>query len=451
MTVAIAIPEAGKVRGPGIKVVPVLMHWAWSPLGLMLLLPLPALVAALTVPDSYYTELWGQPVFITGDIKLLAVVYASVILGAFAVLHPLISTSSEITFSPEQVRWVVISTRILAAVTFAAYGAWLLIGVSRGMDFAIIADLLRGESSAPYRLKEFYLDPVSGVTTWAQLGILVGPLAILRSKLTSMKASPLVIALVLMAAARAVLFSERLAVLEVVVSAGLAWLIFRSKPPFFFKNAAAVVLSYVTLWVGLVVFFGVFEYTRSWLHYYASRFDGGLADFAWQRLLGYYATAFNNAALQGQVAQSDLTIAYILQGDLYRTLLGPAAEDANRFANSLQSLSNPEFSNVSGLLVPSNAFGATGGLVFWIIVAAVIGIVVVLASRGHLIAILTYSTLGIGILEVDRLFYYGTSRYLAAVIALVVLGVTWAIVSRRANEQRLRDREVGSRQDAYSG
>lgn len=450
MTVTASVPElAPPQRGLGTTVVPILLHWAWSPLGLMLLLPLPALIAALTVPDSYYTELWGQPVFITGDIKLLAVVYIAVIFGVFAVLHPLMSSSGEIHFSPDQVRWVVVATRVLATITFAAYGAWLLIGISRGMDLAIIGDLLRGDSSAPYRLKEYYLDPVSGVTTWAQLGIVVGPLAILRGKLTSIKASPLIIALVITSAARAVLFSERLAVLEVVVSAGIAWLIFRTKPPFFFRNAAAVVLSYVTLWVSLVVFFGVFEYTRSWLHYYASRFDGGVADFAWQRLLGYYATAFNNAALQGQVAQSDFTIAYILQGELYRTLLGPAAEEANRFASSLQSLSNPEFSNVSGLLVPSNAFGSIGGLGFWIIVAAIIGAVAVLASRGRLIAILAYCTIGIGILEVDRLFYYGTSRYLAAIIALVVLGITWVVVSRRGTEQQHRDGAL--RQDAHPG
>ena len=448
-TLAPAPTLDARVLEPGTKVVPILMHWAWSPVGMMLLLPFPALIVALTVPDSSYLQLWGQPVFVTLDVKILAILSATVIFGVFVALHPLIRSSGQLTFTPQQVRWVVVATKVLATVTFASYGAWLLIGVIRGMDVSIVLALLNGESSAPYRLKEFYLDPVSGVTTWAQLGILVGPLAILRSRLTSQSAAPLVIALVLTAGARAILFSERLAVLEVLVAAGLAWLVFREKPPFFFKNAAAVVLSYVTLWISLVVFFGVFEYTRSWLHYYAGRFDGGIADFAWQRLVGYYATAINNAALQGQVDQSGLTLAYILQGDLYRTLLGPAAEEANRFANSLQSLSNPEFSNVSGLLVPSNAFGTPGGIWFWIFVAAAIGIVAIVASRGRLIAILTYCTVGIGILEVDRLFYYGTSRYLAVIVALVVLTVTWFLVSRnRSIDERHRARGVETREEA---
>ena len=433
-----------------VTVIPVLMHWAWSPLGLLLLLPLPALVAALTVPDDSYMMLWGQPMFVTGDIKLLAILYSAVILGTFVALHPLLSRSSELRVTGAQVRWVEISTVALAWITFAAYTAWLAFGIARGMDLGTIADLLEGESSAPYRLKAFYLEPVSGVTTWAQLGILVGPLAVLRSKLTGRSAWPLVLALLLASAARALLFSERLAVLEVVVSVGLAWLILRREPPFFFKNAFAVVLTYVSLWLSLVVFFGIFEYTRSWLHYYASRFDGGIADFAWQRLLGYYATAINNAALQSQVAESDVNIAYLFQGDLYTSLLGPAAVEANRFAASLQSLSNPEFNNVSGLLVPNTAFGGLGGLVFWVFIAAAISIVAIVASRGRLMAILTYCSLGIGILEVDRLFYYGTSRYLAVIIALIVLTLTYVYASRGSSERRIR-RRILSATDPSTG
>ncbi len=448
ITAGMSAPLGSRHDSASAVVVPVLMHWAWSPLGLLLLLPLPALAAALTVPDDSYMMLWGQPMFVTGDIKLLAILYSAVILGTFVALHPLLSRSSELRVTKAQVRWVEIATMVLAWVTFAAYAAWLAFGIARGMDLAIIADLLEGESSAPYRLKAFYLEPVSGVTTWAQLGILVGPLALLRSKLTGKSAWPLVLALLGAAALRALLFSERLAVLEVLVSVGLAWLILRKEPPFFFKNAVAVVLTYVSLWVGLVVFFGVFEYTRSWLHYYASRFDGGIADFAWQRLLGYYATAINNAALQSQVAESDTNIAYLFQGDLYSSLLGPAAVEANRFANSLQSLSNPEFNNVSGLLVPNTAFGGLGGLVFWVFIAAAISIVAIVASRGRLMAILTYCSVGIGILEVDRLFYYGTSRYLAVIIALVVLTLTYVHASRGTGERRIRRRASPERSDA---
>ena len=459
MSTATKAPPAGTVEPaasprpelPSVTVIPVLMHWAWSPLGLLLLLPLPALAAALTVPDDSYMMLWGQPAFVTGDIKLLAVLYSAVILGTFVALHPLLTRSSELRVTSGQVRWVEIATTVLAWITFAAYAAWLAFGIARGMDLAIIGDLLEGESSAPYRLKAFYLEPVSGVTTWAQLGILVGPLAILRSKLTGKSSWPLVLGLLGVAAARAILFSERLAVLEVLVSVTLAWLILRKEPPFLFKNAFTVVLTYLSLWVGLVVFFGIFEYTRSWLHYYASRFDGGIADFAWQRLLGYYATAINNAALQSQVAESDLNVAYLFQGDLYSTLLGPAAVEANRFANSLQSLSNPEFNNVSGLLVPNTAFGGLGGLIFWVFIAAAISIVGIVASRGRLMAILTYCSLGIGILEVDRLFYYGTSRYLAVIIALVVLTLTYVYASRGSSERRIRRRILDAPDRAAHG
>ncbi|MDH6180224.1 positive regulator of sigma E activity [Microbacteriaceae bacterium SG_E_30_P1] len=423
---------------PSTTTVPILLHWAWSPVGLMLLLPLPALVAALTVPDDYYVNLWGQPLFVTADIKLQALLYSAVILGVFVSLQPLIRRSGQLSFSPAQVQWVVVATTVLAWITFASYTAWLVIGIARGMDLGIIIDLVEGEASAPYRLKEFYLDPVSGVTTWTQLAIVVGPLAVLRGKLTGRSPVPLVVALLVVAAARALLFSERLALLEVFVSVAIAWLVFRDKPPFFFRSTSAVLLSYASLWVGLIVFFGVFEYTRSWLHYYAGRFDGGIVDFAWQRLLGYYATAINNAALQGQIADSDFSFAFLLQGDLYATLLGPAGEDASRFATSLQTLSNPEFSNVSGLLVPGNALGSLGGLVFWVISAAVIGIVAILASRGKLLAILAYCTVGIGVLEIVRLFYYGTSRYLAVVICLLALALTYFIVTRaHAQETRI--------------
>jgi hypothetical protein len=118
--------------------------------------------------------------------------------------------------------------------------------------------------------------------------------------------------------------------------------------------------------------------------------------------------------------------------------------EANRFSNSLQSLSNPEFNNVSGLLVPNTAFGGVGGLVFWVFIAAAISIVAIVASRGRLMAILTYCSLGFGILEVDRLFYYGTSRYLAVIIALVLLTLTYLYASRGSHERRIRRRILAS-------
>src|SRR4051794_25873864 len=96
MSIATKVPAVSQAPAPSshaddaaVTVIPVLMHWAWSPLGLLILLPLPALFAALTVPDDSYLMLWGQPMFVTGDIKLLAILYSAVILGTFVALHPL--------------------------------------------------------------------------------------------------------------------------------------------------------------------------------------------------------------------------------------------------------------------------------------------------------------------------------------------------------------------------
>lgn len=414
----------GKGRTP--VEVPVTMHWLWSPLGLLLILPAPALVGSLLLPPDSYVSLFGQPQFLASGHRTIAIFYFGLMVSVAAFGVPMSKDSrSAVRLDVAAQQWLDRMVRVLTGITITAYLAWLLIALARGLNSAVVVGLLRGDPGTMYELRNEYFLPVGGITTWTQVAAVAAPLAVLRSRAGIRRARVVLFWLVSLAFARALLNSERLALLEVVVSAGLAFAILRPQAPSLLRHVPVALSIFVAMWAGLFGLFAGFEFFRSWNTQGADSHLGFWA-YAGTLLLGYYATALNLGAFDSTLLQGQTWPGYLFDGDIYGTFLG-----APPTAGAQQWYGLETFTNRSGLLTPANAFGVVGGAVLVIGVSATLVILARAARSGGLAGFTGYCAFGIGLLEVVRIFYFGSSRILPVALMLGAVAASWFLSSRK--------------------
>lgn len=400
------------------------LHWAWSPLSLVLLLPLPALTFALIVPESSFPK-WGPPFFLTEELKVLALINLAIVIFIFSIGRNRSQVIRSFTYSKKTVDRIGRATSLIASITFLAYGAWAVSGLTRGLTLSVLFNALAGSNGAIWALKTNILEPISGVTTWTQLGILLGPLALIRWRLSGQNPLPLLVGLIVATLLRAVFFSERLALVEVVIASTITFLMTSPIIPRFLSTPARVGGLWILGIFSYLVFFAVTELVRSWT-FYSAVSSVSVFEFAVDRALAYYATAVNNGALFIESNGFGWDPLALLQGNFgflgVQELLNAAGgSSGERFSNMLWNYSDPEFSNVSSLLITYSALGILGSWVLWTLIS--IGIVKNnrLISMGSIPALLTYSFLSIGLLEIVRLFYFGQSRTVPVLVTLIAL------------------------------
>lgn len=414
--------------------VPVTMHWLWAPFGLLFVLPLPALVMSFAIPDDQYQSLFGQPSFLTFELRGAAAAYFLLLVSVFllgVVMRP--KSLGSIRLGHAQLEWLHRSVRGLAWLTFGAYAIWFIAALARGFNLSTVAALLRGDPGTMYVLRYDYFETLGGVTTWMQAGALLVPLAILRSKSGGRSAKPIVASVIAAALLRAFLNSERLALIEILLSLVISLLLFRSEAPKLFRSVPGTLACVVLSWAGLFLAFVLFEYFRSWASVQDS-YSGGLWSYAGGLFIGYFATALNLAAFDISMLQGSLSLPSLFDGGFYSAIFGPSALDGVQKAFGLET-----FTNRSGLLLPFAAFGWVGALLFFIAFSFCIAFVARRASQGSAVAAVLYAASAVGLLEIVRIFYFGSSRFLPVIVIGLVLAFTWAM-SKRSNH-RPRGRE----------
>ncbi len=180
-------------------------------------------------------------------------------------------------------------------------------------------------------------------------------------------------AIFFVAAVRCVLFSERTAIIELLLPLGIVGLRShvlgrRVKPLARGLLFAAPVLG----GIGFVAFFGFCEYFRSW-KYYETRFDS-YADFTVWRLSGYFTTAHNNGAM-ALATDQPRPLPYFTLRPLwefpgiratpfsYQSLTGVDVPKAHE--RMLERFGTIELNNEGGLFQPALDYGFGGFLVYW--------------------------------------------------------------------------------------
>lgn len=316
--------------------------------------------------------------------------------------------------------------RFLTIICILAYIIWYanfirINGLSILSNFRSLASI----SSVMYVLRN-NAGHISGITTFTEVGIVSLPLGVyLLYKIDDIHRKQVIkrdmIVIILLALFRTIAFSERLAIIELIVPAAVVVFAMtknkKLRPVIFWGPVVAIVL--------LILIFAAFEYSRSWLTFYSSYYDSYFK-FIIQRVTGYYTNAINTECLYIQHASTSIlpyrTIEWLWElpgfSSLYKFITPSNASEA--FKSILNSYGNPEYNNPGGLLATYIDFG-----IFFPIIQISLGFFVGRVYRhfldGNLMGIIMYAFSFFALIEMPRYFSFGSTRAFFVYVAVFIL------------------------------
>lgn len=306
------------------------------------------------------------------------------------------------------------------------YGVWAAVAVKNGISPRLVLDAITGQGGAVYVLRDEYLTTVPGITTMTQFGIACVALAVPLGFATGWKKVRWQTGIVVfLALSRALLNSERLALIELVVPLTISYLLLRRRSHIFqwLINLAPVLGGGVLFFV-----FSAFEYSRSWLGYYAAH-ESSFWRFAALRLVGYYSTALNNGALIVQSLAAPLGAPYFtfafawkfpIVKDLVSAIFPAISLTEAGYLDLLGSAANPEFNNPSGLFLPIADFGLAGGLLYWGLCGLVCGYLYREFLSRSAAGLFLYPAIFTALVESSRILYWSDGRFFPPMFLLIV-------------------------------
>ncbi len=311
--------------------------------------------------------------------------------------------------------------------------AAIVIGLYRnGLTLGAVLQALVGQSnySSGSIKGSFVNSKITGVTTLTQVAVafVVVAMLVLAQKSDARLRRRLLITLVC-ALLRALLSSERLAILELLIPMAAVYS-FRQVSARGRRGRSLVLLAPAILIPAVLVVFGAFEYSRSWT-YYRTRTTTSYAQFTVERFAGYYATAYNNGQLAlpyetypGRVPYDTLEALWTFPG---AKLFGgypapPRVSPATTHGIDLKLHGNPEYNSPGGLVTPFVDWGTRGGFVFLALAGGTLGVLYRRCVDGNTFAVVLYPSLTTGLFEFPRYVYWSLGRFTPPLVALCVLG-----------------------------
>jgi hypothetical protein len=233
---------------------------------------------------------------------------------------------------------------------------------------------------------------------------------------------------------RAVLWSERLAVIEAAAAYGVtaaAFLRLRSAD----QRRLAALLPFIGP-VLLYLAFTTTEYFRSWA-FYKDYYDS-VWTFAFERLSAYYALATNSGIglLQETRDWPGYTGRYVLEwlyrmpvlGEILLEMVGTDPRTA--YHTFLELHGRLEFNNPTGIFVTVFDIGYTGSALYFFCIGALVGALWKSWYRHRLAGLFFYPFCFLFMLELLRFNYFAASRFVPIVASLLVAGVLLTLPQR---------------------
>ena len=396
--------------------------------------------AAYFTPKEVYEDAWNTPKLF-GDIHLfyiglwiISFVFGSFLYNAFAHHAPVPRARGNRPIPSPGSNTTVLSRLFwfFVTLTLLGYLCWVGLAISRGLNLRLLMAVLKGEDGVVYSIRRVQFQTFPGVTTATQFGtaaVIFGML--LYRQRPSLRTASGIVCVLGLAAVRAIILSERLALLELLVPCVLLKLRLWTLSTRHISVARRRWLNVTPLVAVLLLasFFATAEYFRSWKVHYA-RVQDSFATFALGRLTGYYTTAFNNGVLSfddttllPHVPRYLIDFVWTFPGmtDSYERLTG--SDPLEAFSTGLSQYANPEFNNPGGMFLPAYDLGLVFVLVFWIIAGAIATRIYRLFQRGAGGGLLLYPLVFIGILELPRVFYLSGGRQFPSVFALLAISL----------------------------
>ena len=424
----------------------------FSPLKLTLFLYVPLLVLYVAASPEIFRMDFGSRKALTAA----GLAFFVLALGSFAVGARLggrdrgtggaVATGE---LSPDRRRSLAVLIEAALVVSVGAYALWFTRGF---LNAGGVVEFLQIWRSDPHRIKDEVMVSVPGVTTMTQLAVAAVPLSIAYGLNRRGSAIRLLTVVVLvLAAARAVFVSERLAIVELIVP--LAYLLLAPRK----LTVPRVVVYAMAFLVAAMMLFAVTELRRTYVYTH----DFSPARSA-TRFFGYYLTSVNNG--MAVIDQYPARTPFYSSGEILWRFPGIRNLSVDHFPGiGTASLAYDDLFGVDpetfwprafyeqGLSYEFNVFTAPGFLAadfgWWALAAMfVLGLV---SGRLYLRAERSpfhrafYAVWLVGLFELMRILYVSNVRVFPA---YVVLLAAYVIVRRRP-----LPRPVGSRSPAATG
>lgn len=431
---------------------PNLEVWWLNPVWTVLLMAALLLPASYLIPDWMFREYWRMPKLI--DLQVINTclwVVAAFVVGAFAgnTRPHTINTEGRYAWT-QDLPWPFLLQMFNWSFYLTVFGylAWAASAVARGVSLQLILGVLQGAQEAGALMKSQYLVTISGVTTMTQFGLVGVVLGATIGCIHGWKHVRVKVALIMfLAIVRAVLNSERLAVIELAIP--LALVVIRlailDSPRVIGTLRLLVITGPVYAGGALLAMFGASEYFRSWLNFYAGHSNLTFPQFASLRLLGYYVTAINNGALLVQRFEPTgapfFTAHFLWRFPILSSIVTtlypqlPFSNVDDPYTTILGVGANAEFNNGDGYLLPIIDFGFFGAMLYWFTMGLICGWLYRMFCRKHPLGLFIYPLVFIGVTEMPRVIYWGEGRVVPAFIALGL--IAYYCTSFRARAQQL--------------
>jgi oligosaccharide repeat unit polymerase len=246
-------------------------------------------------------------------------------------------------------------------------------------------------------------------------------------------------ALVFLTLFRVYVWSERLALVELVVAVSVpAAMVLYQRSRSAGVKLTLRVLPLLALPM-LIVYFAAAEYFRSWQSDTYQLSNLSFWEFALGRLATYYYTSLNNGVgmLETQ-AWPTLRFENVLLF-LYKApvLVGPIFSyymdtDLDNFGRFLKHYGDPEFNNPSGIYAIVYDLGIAGAAVYMAALGFLAGVLCRALWKGHLRGVILYPSFMVMLLEIYRYPYLGNSRAFTVMLAvLLALSLIWLSPARQ--------------------
>jgi hypothetical protein len=434
---------------PGVPTGPRRGIWWLSPVGLVLLVTVPVIVTAHVTPWTTYRIAWRTDKWLTED-SFWLLMTGAIVLAASAAVVVMLSPRAESgngwpNWSLATENRLARSATWILGLTAVGYLAFFGSAIVRGLRFSSLAEVVQSQNTLASGFRDDLFATIPGVTTLTQCGVAFAILAgLLLAKRWDRVIALQLGAVLLLSLFRAYFLAERLALLELAIPLMVIG-VFRLRELATRVGRVLITLLPAILLPLLVIFFGIFEYSRSWA-YYQQYSNSGFWNFAVERLTGYYATALNNGQVQAlflpdEALPRETLLAVweapvVSQLDLYERLSPP-----NMISNFdlLVAYANPEFNSPCGICGPLIEWGTPIGLIILATLGAVAGLLYISFSRNQIGGLLFYPIVVVTLMELPRLLYFSQGRTTPALVALFV---AWLYVRRAA---------VGTPRNADSG
>ncbi|MBL8659731.1 MAG: oligosaccharide repeat unit polymerase [Rhodospirillales bacterium] len=398
----------------------------------------PLLTAALLVTEDFHAYFGRPHKFLTPQYFFLGLCGVSLFwLGAY-VAAKIGSGGARSSARADEIfllhgAHIITLSRIILMLALGSYALYLS-PLAANPD--LLLDIFRGDPGADYvsmEMKEHVRIP--GVTSLTQLGIVYVVLFLVRRLYLPKVTIPAIerlafAALIGLAVIRSVVYSERLAAIELLLPA-VVLLCRRPK----LSGATLAVMPIIGVLL-LFSYFATLEFLRSWQDHY-KYIEADFIQFASTRLFGYYINALDTGAgfldhMGGGIGPV-VTLQWLWAFPInfgQSTLLATIGFDVFSYNDFLYYYANGEFNNGSGLFAPFLDFGIAGGAICWLGLGVISGALFRSYLDGGLMGLLLYPSWYTSVVEIPRIFNFSNTRYFPALVVSIII-ILWLSLSRR--------------------